>query len=165
MANATPFFDWLDEYLQAARAVLARWQQWLAQHEQCILAGDMAAALHHAQSIGDLEAELDQLRQRRGQLLEQARGSGLPSTSLKQLAQSLPQWTSNARFRDRFREIERNLAHLRRLHTATWILVHQSLRLVDDTMLLMTCGSALCGAYIEVPQADTSGGQILDAQV
>lgn len=154
----------LDHYLDSALEILSNWGQWLADHERHVLESDAASLAAHAGTAQDLHGELAQLSQRRAELLERARASGFVCASLKQLAQALPQWRE-PQFRARVRNVERCMANLRRLNTAAWMLVNQCSRVVDETLLLMTSGSTLQSVYIDVPHADTGGGQILDTEV
>lgn len=158
-------FASLDDYLRTALEVLAKWGQWLSEQERLVLEANILALEAHAASAEDLQADLHALQQRRARLLEDAAAAGYSCANLKQLAQALPQWSQDAEFRDRVRSVEHSMHSLRRLNIAAWLLVSQCAKVVDDTLLLMTCGSSLSSAYVEVPHADTSGGQILDAQV
>ena len=154
----------LDNYLDSALAILARWGQWLADHERHVLESEADALAAHAASAQELHRELAELSGRRAELLEQARTAGFVCSSLKQLAQTLPQWHDDD-FRGRVKNVERCMVNLRRLNTAAWLLVNQCSRIVDETLLLMTSGSTLQSVYIDVPHADTSGGQILDTEI
>lgn len=164
MAHSSLFAS-LDDYLRTALEVLAKWGQWLAEQERLVLDANVSALEAHAASAGDLHNDLRSLQARRARLLEDAAAAGYTCANLKQLAQALPQWLSDSQFRDRVRSVEHSMHSLRRLNLAAWLLVSQCAKVVDDTLLLMTVGSALSGAYVTVPQADTSGGQILDTQI
>lgn len=164
MAHSSLFAS-LDDYLRTALEVLAKWGQWLAEQERLVLEANIEALEAHAASADDLHKDLRALQERRARLLEDAAAAGYSCGNLKQLAQALPQWTEDAQLRDRVRSVEHSMHSLRRLNIAAWLLVSQSAKVVDDTLLLMTCGSSLSVAYVAVPQADTSGGQILDTQV
>lgn len=164
MAHSSLFAS-LDDYLRTALEVLAKWGQWLAEQERLVLEANIEALENHAVSADDLHKDLRALQTRRARLLEDAAAAGYSCANLKQLAQALPQWLEDARLRDRVRAVEHSTHSLRRLNIAAWLLVSQSAKVVDDTLLLMTCGSSLSGAYVAVPHADTSGGQILDTQV
>jgi flagellar biosynthesis/type III secretory pathway chaperone len=164
MAHSLLFAS-LDDYLRTALEVLANWGQWLAEQERLVLDADVLAMEAHAASAAMLQQDLQNLQARRTRLLEEAAAAGYSCANLKQLAQALPEWIRDSSFRDRVRSVEHSMHSLRRLNLAAWLLVSQCARTVDDTLLLMTCGSTLIGAYVEVPQADTSGGQILDAEV
>lgn len=154
----------LDQYLDSALAILSNWGQWLAEHERHVLESEADALAAHAASAQDLHRELAALSQQRGELLALASSAGYVCTTLKQLAQTLPQW-QQPDFRGRVRNVERCMANLRRLNTAAWLLVNQCAHVVDETLLLMTSGSTMQSVYVDVPHADTSGGQILDTEV
>lgn len=164
MAHSSLFAS-LDDYLRTALEVLAKWGQWLDEQERLVLEANVPAMEAHAANAVDLHNDLHSLQTRRARLLEDAAAAGYSCVNLKQLAQALPQWTEDAPFRDRVRSVEHSMHSLRRLNIAAWLLVSQCAKVVDDTLLLMTCGSSLSGAYVAVPQADTSGGQILDTQI
>jgi hypothetical protein len=154
----------LENYLETGLEVLSNWGDWLAEHERRVLQADVASLEAHAQNAQALHSDLTDLSQRRTQLLAAARASGFPCATLKQLAQALPQWQAEPGFRQRLKNVEQCMANLRRLNTAAWLLIHQCSRVVDETLLLMTSGSTLQGAYIDVPHADTYGGHLLDTQ-
>lgn len=164
MAHSSLFAS-LDDYLRTALEVLAKWGQWLAEQERLVLEANVPAMAAHAENSSDLNDDLKSLQARRARLLEDAAAAGYSCANLKQLAQALPQWIEDGQFRDRVRAVEHSMHSLRRLNLAAWLLVSQCAKVVDDTLLLMTCGSALSSAYVPVPHADTSGGQILDTQV
>lgn len=155
----------LDKYLQTALEVLSSWGEWLAEHERRVLSPDIKSLQTHAESAEALHRDLSQLSERRAQVLADARTAGYVCSTLKQLAQALPQWNSEPELRQRVRNVERCMNNLRRLNTAAWMLVNQCSRVVDETLLLMTSGSTMQSAYIDVPHADTCGGQILDTEV
>lgn len=154
----------LDNYLQSALEILANWGQWLAEHERHVLQSEADALGAHAASAAELHRSLAELSQRRAELLAQAHSASIACSSLKQLAQLLPQW-SDLEFRSRVRNVERSMANLRRLNTAAWLLVNQCSRVVNEALLLMTQGSTMQSVYVAVPHADTSGGQILDTEI
>ncbi len=155
----------LDKYLDSALHILAGWESWLEEHQRRVVLSQVDELEAHATSANDLHADLNRLTERRAQLLAQAREAGFTCSNLKQVAESLPQWHRHSVLRNRVRMVERSMANLRRLTTATWLLVSQCSKVVDDTLMLMTSGSALHGAYVHSPHADTIGGQILDTQI
>lgn len=154
----------LDNYLETAVEVLSDWGDWLAENEQRVIEGDLQLLEAHARAAEQLQSDLSSLRERRAEILARARRAGITCSTLKQLAQSLPQWHTVAGFRQRVRNVERCMSNLQRMSTAAWLLVSQCSRVVDDTLMLMTAGSALQSVYVDVPQADTCGGQIFDTQ-
>jgi FlgN protein len=161
----TELYRSLENYLETALEVLTNWGDWLAEHERRLLDRDVSSLESHAASSHDLHRELSELSERRVQVLADACKTGVLCSTLKQLAQALPEWKTQADFRQRVKNVERCMASLRRLNTAAWLLVNQCSRVVDDTLLLLTNGSTLQSVYIDVPHADTSGGQILDTQI
>lgn len=154
----------LENYLVSAMETLSSWGEWLSEHERLVLESDMVALESHAGMAAPLQVDLAALRARRGMVLAEAHASGFTCSTLKLLAQSLPQWRSNFEFRQRVKNVERSMASLRRLNTAAWLLVNQCAHVIDETLMLMTSGSTMHGAYIDVPHADTTGGQILDTE-
>lgn len=154
----------LENYLHTGLEVLSGWSQWLAEHERHVLQSDIESLQAHAAGAHALQQELASLSQRRLAVLSAAQSAGFACSTLKQLAQALPQWHADSQFRQRVRKLEQCMANLRRLNTAAWLLVNQCSRVVDTALMLMTSGSALQGAYIDVPHADNRGGHILDAE-
>jgi hypothetical protein len=155
----------LESYLVSAMETLSSWGEWLSEHERLVLDSDLVALESHAALAVPLQADLASLRARRSTVLDEAHAAGFTCSTLKLLAQALPQWRANVEFRQRVKNVERSMASLRRLNTAAWLLVNQCAHVIDETLLLMTSGSTMNGAYIDVPHADTTGGQILDTQV
>lgn len=154
----------LDNYLDSALEILSKWGQWLSEHERHVLESGPEALLAHAAGAEQLHGELVELSERRSELLALAHAAGFECSTLKQLAQTLPQW-HQPEFRARVKSVERSMANLRRLSTAAWLLVNQCSRVVNEAMLLMTQGSTMQSVYVAVPHADTSGGQILDTEM
>lgn len=154
----------LENYLDLALEVLSNWGQWLAEHERRVLESNFHLLVEHTIAADSLHAELLNLSQLRAAVLSEADGQGITCGTLKQLAQTLPDWHIRADLRQKVRGVENCMANLRRLNIAAWLLIHQCSRVVDETLLLMTSGSSMQGAYIDVPHADHCGGYILDTQ-
>lgn len=154
----------LENYLEMTVEALSAWGDWLAEHERRVIEGDVRLLEAHAPSAEQLHNELARLNERRAEVLASARRAGFTCSTLKQLAQALPEWHTRLGFRQRVRNVERCMSNLHRLSTAAWLLVSQCSRVVDDTLMLMTVGSALRSVYVDVPHADTSGGQIFDTR-
>jgi hypothetical protein len=158
-------FRSLDNYLERVLDVLANWADWLGEHERRVLAGAMDELGQHAGEATQLHLDLSQLSERRAAVLAAARAQGVICSTLKQLAQSLPEWQTQPEFRLRIKNVERSMTRLRRLNTAAWLLVHQCAKVVDETMLIMTSGQAKASVYGTTPHADTLGGQFLDENI
>ena len=154
----------LEKYLASALEVLSGWGEWLAEHERRVLESNIESLQAHAAEAQELHSDLKDLSQRRADVLARARAAGFTCSTLKQLAQSLPQWHTEPELRQRVKNVENCTVSLRRLNTAAWLLVNQCSRVVDETLMLMTTGSTLRGAYIDAPHADNYGGQILDTE-
>jgi hypothetical protein len=115
-----------------------------------------------------LSDELSGLAITRKQLIDQANQLGWAVDSLRSLAQRLPIWR-NRGFRASFSAARNRLAQLRRLHTETWVTVHQSAQHCQHLAMLLTQGHTRIDVYSpdglgSVSPSD-SGGQLLDASL
>ncbi len=164
-SSQTELYESLNAYLQWTVETLTRWSEWLAEHERLVLQADFRALELHAQTAVSLHDDLAKVATKRNELLAQAQAAGIQVSTLKQLAKTLPEWQSVPDLRRKVKHAERCMTTLRQLNTAAWLLINQCARVVDETMMLMTKGSTMQGAYVDVPQADMIGGQILDAQI
>lgn len=164
-ATQTDVYAALNAYLDRALDILGAWGNWLNEHDRMIVSSELTGLQKHLYSAVGLTEDLTELGQARTELLAEARRSGFTCSTLKQLAQSLPQWRTKSELRRKVNNVEMSMTHLRRLNVASWMLVHHCARHANETMLLMTEGSTVQGAYISAPHADTSGGQLLDTQI
>ncbi|MFO1063254.1 MAG: hypothetical protein U0892_05225 [Pirellulales bacterium] len=155
----------LNEYLERAHDILRAWGTWLAEHERLIVGSQAARLEQHLTSAYGLTDELAALSEARGTLLAEARRAGFTCSTLKELAQSLTQWATDAGFRARVLSVEQSMAQLRRLNIAAWVLVNHCSKYVDETMSIMNSGTAMRPVYIDSPHADMIGGQILDQAI
>ena len=150
-------------YLGQVIEISTRWSRWLAEHEQTLLLGQYAQLESQAALAHGLFAEVTGLGQRRQTLLDEAqRAVGIQASSVSQLARSLSAWRS-MEFRELVQTAQRQMAHLKRLNLATWVLVSQCARLTNETVYLLIHGQAEASVYIDSPMADNRGGQLLDA--
>ena len=155
----------LESYLLQLSEINDRWAAWLARNEQTVL--DLPAA-EQLQSLNaqaaELMEELTAVTASRQQILDDAAQLGLPAADLHTLAKSLPAW-KRPRLRGAISTAKRQLANLRRLHVATWVLISHKLQFYRDSMALMMLGTIRQDVYLQTRDTDTGGGQLLDASL
>lgn len=150
----------LESYLVQLADVNRRWADWLAGSELAAVGRDSQKLLALQPEAEVLFQELQQVIVNRQQLLDDARHSGLPHNDLTSLARRLPAWDKPS-LRGNLLAARQQLANLRRLHVATWVLLSQLLRFYQESMQLLTSGYPP-HVYHSERQAETGGGRLLD---
>ncbi len=150
----------LESYLAQLSQVNRRWSEWLGGNE-------LAAVRNEHRPIQALEPEAELLFQElkqmiagRQQLLDDARQSGWPHSDLTALAQRLPAWSSPG-LRNSLMAARQQLASLRRLHVATWVMLNQAMQHYQGSLQLLMVGN-LPHVYHSHQHAETGGGRLLD---
>ena len=162
MDIADQFTTRIETYLSQLDNALGRWNSWLQLGESAGIALDRSLFATFEQRAPELTTSLQELTERRQGLLRAAAEAGLPAQSIQALAKSLPAW-QRAEFRSTMKAMQVQLNHLRRLHVAAFILLHQSLQQSRDSLrLLSTGGAGQRTVYCGNDSLD-SGGQLLDA--
>ncbi|QDV25675.1 flagellar export chaperone FlgN [Aureliella helgolandensis] len=156
----------LESYLARLSDVNHRWETWLSQGEQAIVASDHDRLQTLTPEAETLMRELQQLILVRQQLLDEAQQGGLPNSDLSSLARHLPAWQApSAALRQSLRKAKKQLSNLRRLHAATWVLLSQSAQYYGDMMQILMQGSARKDVYLQSAGSDTGGGMLLDTSL
>jgi hypothetical protein len=164
MDDATSLTFRLESYLAQLADINRRWTQWLADSESAAMRQNVSELQTIEASAQPLFEELAQVVTDREELLADASRSGLACSDLKSLAVCLPAWEKPA-LRRSVAAARQQLAHLRRLHVATWVLTHHALQHYNGSMQLMTAGTAQRHVYTSDDKADTTGGRLLDANL
>jgi hypothetical protein len=151
----------LESYLLQLSDICRRWTEWLA-------GGEAAATSQNLDELRSLEpiaaqlfAELEQVLEDRRRLLADAQLTGLPHHNLNTLARHLPAWEKST-LRSAMALAGQQLSSLRRLHVATWVLLHHATQFYDGTLHLLMAGSQP-HVYVTRNDSDTCGGRLLDA--
>lgn len=116
-----------------------------------------------ASTANALFAELRQVIEDRQQILTDARQAGFVAADLTALARQLPAWDKPA-LRQNLLFARSQLANLRRLHVASWVLISQAFHFYNDTLQMMMVGSTP-HVYQHGRQTDLGGGRLLDASL
>ena len=153
----------LETYLLQLSEVQQRWHNLLIQMQR-------AAQLREMMQLQDLQAEANQIHgemqelgQRRSEMIGEARELGWRVSSLRAIAEALPAW-NRPRFRAAFNAARNQGDQLRRLHIATWVLLHQTAQHYQDVSLIFMQGSTRRDVYDfgQTASNDISGGQLLN---
>ncbi len=150
----------LESYLRRLADVNRRWTDWLARSELAAVSQDSGKLLALQPQADVLFQELQQVIVDRQQLLDDARQNGLPHSDLTSLARRLPAW-DKSNLRSSLLIARQQLANLRRLHVATWVLLSQLLHFYQDSMQMLMLGYTP-HVYHSERQAETGGGRLLD---
>lgn len=153
----------LESYLLQLSDVNQRWTEWLGRGELAVVTGDKSGLHRFESQAAGLVNELAEMIGSRNHLLEDAKMLGLPHVDLHSLARALPAW-ERPRIRAAVSSAQQQLANLRRLHVATWILLHQRLQVYRDSLALLMVGTTKQSVYVATPALD-GGGQLLDASL
>lgn len=160
MEAAQALVNHVEGYLQRLAEVHRRWSGWLTASEQAAVAGRPQELLALEPQAHSLFGELQQLTAGRQELLDHAQHLGWVAPDLSSLVELLP-----ARERRGLNEslwlARLQLANLRRLHLAAWVLINQTLHYCNDSLQLLTVGNTP-HVYQATPRCDTSGGRLLD---
>ena len=168
----------LETYLVQLADINRRWTVWLNDCELGVLErsnprqqpsgllvnGEEAPENHPLGSTAkSLFAELQQVIEDRKQILADARQAGLVAVDLTELARLLPAWDKPA-LRQSLLVARSQMANLRRLHVATWVLISQAFHFYNDTLQMLMVGSTP-HVYQHGRQTDLGGGRLLDASL
>lgn len=153
----------IESYLVQLADVNRRWTDWLAGSELAAIGQNSQALLALQPEAESLLHELKQVIVDRQHLLDDARQSGLPYSDLTSLARRLPAWDKPS-LRSSLLVARQQLANLRRLHVATWVLLSQLQHFYQESMQLLMVGYQ---PYVYNPghparRTDTDGGRLLD---
>lgn len=154
----------LESYLVQLADVNRRWTEWLTGSEIA------AVGRHHSQLLAlqpqaeVLFEELQQVIVNRQQLLDDARQSGLPYSDLTSLARHLPAWDKPS-LRNSLLAARQQLANLRRLHVATWVLLSQTLQFYQESIQLLMVGNHPHVYHSTQRSGETGGGRLLDCSL
>lgn len=150
----------LESYLARLSEANRRWSDWLGGNE-------LAAAESKQRPLQALQTEaellfqqLEQVISERQQLLDEAQQHGLPHSDLTTLAQRLPAWSTPG-LRNSLMLARQELANLRRLHVATWVMINQALQYYQGSLQLLMVGN-LPHVYHSHQPEETGGGRLLD---
>ena len=150
----------LESYLVQLADINRRWSDWLAGSELAAVSRDSRRLLALQPEAESLVQELQQVIVNRQQLLDDARQSGLPHHDLTSLARRLPAWDKPS-LRNSLMVARQQLANLRRLHVATWVLLSQLLHFYQESMQLLMLGYPP-HVYHAGLHVETGGGRLLD---
>ncbi|MFO0941118.1 MAG: hypothetical protein U0930_10150 [Pirellulales bacterium] len=153
----------LETYLLQLSEVQQRWHDLLIQMQRAAQLREMIE-LQEMHSKADLiHGEMQELAQRRSEMIQEARESGWRVSSLRAIAEYLPAW-NRPRFRSAFNTARNQGDQLRRLHIATWVLLHQTAQHYQDVSLIFMQGSTRRDVYDfgQSSNNDMSGGQLLN---
>lgn len=153
----------LETYLLQLSEVQQRWHDLLIQMQRAAQVREMMQ-LQQMQAKADLiHAEMQELAQRRSEMIGEASEAGWRVSSLRAIAERLPAW-NRPRFRAAFNAARNQGDQLRRLHIATWVLLHQTAQHYQDVSLIFMQGSTRRDVYdFGQPKSnDMSGGQLLN---
>ncbi len=153
----------LEAYLLQLADVNQRWTQWLSRGELAVASNNRGELAEFESQATGLIGELADMLESRQQLLDDAKQIGLSYADLHSLARSLPAW-GRPRLRAAVALASQQLSNLRRLHVATWLLIHQRLQLYRDSIALMMVGTTQQAVYLPT-QSMEGGGQLLDASL
>ncbi len=150
----------LEAYLVRLSEIGGRWSEWLAGNELAAIDDDYRPLQALQPEAEALFLELKQVMLDRQQLLDDARQCGLPHNDLSALAQGLPAWNKPS-LRTSLMSARQQLASLRRLHVATWVMLNQAMQYYEGALQLLMVGN-LPHVYHSPRYDDAGGGRLLD---
>lgn len=154
----------LKTYLQELSAVNRRWTDWMSQCEQAVLRDNIQHLDELTPQASSLFQDIEGMVATRNEILQDAKQSGLAARDLQSLADRLIAELGPG-IRSALRTARQQLHHLRRLHAAVWVLVSECLQTHRGTMMLLVAGHTDDHVYVQSPNADTAGGQLLDTDL
>lgn len=153
----------LESYLLQLSEINQRWSEWLTRNELAVFGSDRRM-MHEIEVEGlELMRELSGVLTGRQQILDDANATGIQADDLHSLARRLPAWNRST-FRGTVFNAKQQLANLRRLHVAIWVLITQRLYMVRDSKAILMCGTVSRDVYTN-NNMDLGGGQLLDASL
>lgn len=152
----------LEQYVADLNRTIENWQQWLVGLEEGT-AGKLQQNAGNALASEALFQSLNKLMEQRQQVLAEAKQMGKNAANVYSLARTLPIW-ANSRFRNSLESARIRLAHLRRNHVATWVLLQESTSFCQDSLMLMMSGKTHRDFTIDQSPPE-AGGHLLDASL
>ena len=154
----------LEAYLDQLADIHRRWSEWLAGHEVAVVGWDRSRMAALESTAAGLFAELKQLVDERQSLLRDAHDAGVSAGDVGGLARSLES-VARPSLRMAVEGARQRMAQLRRLHAATWLLVHHSLDYCNGTLRILAQGEAQSPVYLNASESSTGGGRLLDERL
>lgn len=153
----------LETYLLQLSEVHGRWQSVLTQMQRAAQLRETLELQKLEAEVLQVQAEMQELVDRRKEMIEEARQSGWRVSSLRGVAERLPAW-NRPRFRAAFNAAKNQCEQLRRIYVATWVLLHQTAQHYQDISLIFMQGSSRRDVYefSSSSTSDMSGGQLLN---
>lgn len=151
----------LETFLVQLDDMHGRWTQWLGNMETALIQVDADRLTKISESASGLMDDLQGILDDRERLLADALSQGIPAADVSTLASRLPAWQKPG-FRSAISAARGQIRHLKRLHYATWVLIHQTLEHTGDVMRLMARGTLRQDVYMPPQNPDSEGGQLLD---
>ncbi len=153
----------LETYLLQLSEVHSRWQSVLTQMQRAAQLREPLELQKLEAEVLQVQAEMQELVDRRKEIIEEARQSGWRVSSLRGVAERLPAW-NRPRFRGAFNAAKNQCEQLRRIYVATWVLLHQTAQHYQDISLIFMQGSSRRDVYefSSSSPSDMSGGQLLN---
>lgn len=155
----------LETYLLQLSEIQLRWIDCLSHMQRAAQLQDLGNLEKLQSTVELLRVEMQEQIDRRGEMISEGQQAGLRVASLRGLAERLPAW-SRPRFRAAFMAVKNQADQLRRMHIATWVLLHQTQQHLQDVSLIFTQGSARRDVYeCGTTTSAETGGHLLNTSL
>jgi FlgN protein len=134
----------------------------LAEKRQVILRGDAPAMNGLAARETDIMTRLETCHRRRSELLSDAKASGLPATSLTDLARTVSPANNSKNQRD-LKSASQNLRKLQSESLSNWVLAQRSLLHVSQLLEIIATGGRIRPTY-EKDASTHARGNLVDSE-
>jgi flagellar biosynthesis/type III secretory pathway chaperone len=165
LASEVPIADWdcqIAGLLQDLSQVQGDLLTVLAEKRQVILRGDAPALNCLAERETDIMRRLEACHQRRGDLLSKAQGSGLPASSLTDLARRVS-GAANSKNERELQAASQNLRKLQSESLSNWVLAQRSLLHVSQLLEIIATGGRIRPTY-EKDASSNPRGNLVDSE-
>ena len=153
----------LKAYLAGLSDLNQRWATWLTSNETAAFDKDARQLEALGPAMDSLMHDMHAMIETRSSILADASSLGIVAPDLQSLARRLPAW-QDAALRRAVLSAKQQIAHLRRLHAAAWVLIHELASHYGTVKLLLTQGQTEQHIYTNV-DADNRSGQLLDTDL
>lgn len=164
MEAAISLTNQLKTYFADLTSTVKEWEGWLEQQQRAVTEPNLESLNSLNENSQTLFGRLEGFVIKRKQLLSDAADGGLHATDLKNLARKLSR-IGETTLEESAMRAQLHINHLRRLHVATWVLVHESSQLLAGTMTVLLEGHSSKHVYQDSATSDTGGGQLIDTDL
>ena len=154
----------LENFFGELAVTVKQWEEWLVEQQTAVVSQNLDTLNRLTENARPLFDRLESLVKDRQQLITDAVENQLHIADLRGLANKLSKPDERSLV-EAAQKAQLQFGHLKRLHVATWVLVHESSHLLAGTMSVLLDGQSKKHTYQEAASSDMGGGQLIDTDI